>query len=332
MWSKLFDISIFEYEYTHKSVFWLMLIIPFILIWYFYNQKRNSNSINITTLENFEKKKINWFQIFKHTNFGLLIIAIALIISALAKPQDPNDIEDYKNKNIEGIDVVIALDVSGSMRADDFKPNRLESAKETAIEFINQRPNDRIGLVVYGTEAYTQAPLTHDHDLLKKLIQDIRFGILEDRTAIGSGLVTSVNRLVESESKSKVIILLSDGENTAGKTSPVEAAEIAAEFDITIYTIGIGKKNAGFFGVSNSVDENTLTEIATIGNGKYFRAQNKKELSNIYEEIDLMEKSKVKTLEYKMDPPEKYYGLLAWAILLILFSQTMNITILKSIN
>jgi Ca-activated chloride channel family protein len=263
------------------------------------------------------------------------VIGTTLAIVALAKPQDPEDVEDYKNKNIEGIDVVISLDVSGSMQADDFKPNRLESAKKTAIEFIDQRPNDRIGLVVYGTEAYTQAPLTHDHDLLKELIEDIDFGILAQQTAIGSGLITAVNRLIESDSKSKVIILLSDGVNNAGSVEPIDAAQIAKEFNITVYTIGIGKKNngSGFFSFAgDDVDEETLTQIASIANGKYFRAQNQKELQNIYEEIDLMEKSKVKTLEYKMDPPEKFYGILFWGLIFIILSTIINTTLLKSIN
>jgi Ca-activated chloride channel family protein len=222
------------------------------------------------------------------------------------------------------------------MQAEDFKPNRLESAKKTAIEFIDQRPNDRIGLVVYGTEAYTQAPLTHDHDLLKALIEKIDFGLFANQTAIGSGLITSINRLIESESKSKVIILLTDGVNNAGDTDPITAAGIAKEFGITVYTIGIGKKQqgGGFFniGTGDEIDEETLKEIAEIANGKYFRAQSQKELTNIYEEIDLMEKSKVKTLEYKIDPPEKFYGILFWGLALILFSSMINLTFLKSIN
>lgn len=335
MWNKLVDISIFDYDYANSGVFWLFLFIPLIIGWYIYKNTDKSKNVNISGLENFETSKINWILILKHINFSFLVIGTALAITALAKPQDPKDVEDYKNKNIEGIDVVISLDVSGSMQADDFKPNRLESAKKTAIEFIDQRPNDRIGLVVYGTEAYTQAPLTHDHDLLKELIEDIDFGILAEQTAIGSGLITAINRLIESDSKSKVIILLSDGVSNAGKVEPIAAAQIAKEFDITVYTIGIGKKNngSGFFSFAgDDVDEETLTEIANIANGKYFRAQSQKELQNIYEEIDLMEKSKVKTLEYKIDPPEKFYGILFWGILLLIISTVINSTLLKSIN
>lgn len=335
MWSKLFDISIFDYDYANSGVFWMFLFIPIIIIWYIYKDRDNSKNVNLSTLDNFNQSKVNWTLILKHINFSLLVIGTVLTITALAKPQDPKDVEDYKNKNIEGIDVVISLDVSGSMQADDFKPNRLESAKKTAIEFIDQRPNDRIGLVVYGTEAYTQAPLTHDHDLLKELIDDIDFGILAEQTAIGSGLITAINRLIESESKSKVIILLTDGINNAGKVDPITAAGIAKEFDITVYTIGIGKKNngSGFFSFTgDDVDEETLTQIATIANGKYFRAQSQKELQNIYEEIDLMEKSKVKTLEYKIDPPEKFYGILFWGILLLISSTLISSTLLKSIN
>lgn len=334
MWSKLFDISIFDYDYANRSAFWLLLVIPIIFVWYTYKDRDKSKNVNISTLDNFNQSKINWFLILKHINFSFLVIGTALAITALAKPQDPKDVEDYKNKNIEGIDVIISLDVSGSMQADDFKPNRLESAKKTAIEFIDQRPNDRIGLVVYGTEAYTQAPLTHDHDLLKELIENIDFGILAEQTAIGSGLITAINRLIESDSKSKVIILLTDGVNNAGKVDPITAAGIANEFNITVYTIGIGKKNSGsgFFSFTgDDVDEETLTEIASIANGKYFRAQNQKELQNIYEEIDLMEKSKVKTLEYKIDPPEKFYGILFWGILLLIGSTFISSTVLKSI-
>jgi len=343
MWTKLFDISLFDYEYVHKEAFWLLLIIPILILWYLLKEKDTGKNVNISTLDNFDEVPFNIFSFAKHFNFFISLIGLSLIIVTLAKPQDSKDVEKFNKKNIEGIDVILALDVSGSMMAEDFKPNRLESAKKTALEFIEERPNDRIGLVVYEGEAYTQAPLTNDHVLLHDLFLGIQSGLVAPGTAIGSGLITAVNRLRESDAKSKVIILLSDGVNNQGEVDPVTASEIAKEFGIRVYTIGIGKNGTAPmpmqtpFGkvmqqVKVEIDEALLNNISEITNCKYFRAKNEKELQSIYTEIDLLEKSKVSVIEFKTDPPEKYYGFLFVGLLLLLISKLISNTLLKSIN
>lgn len=343
MWSNLIDISIFDYEFVYKEFFWLLLVIPILIVWYIFKEQDSGKNVNISTLDNFESSKFSWASLLKHLNFFLTLIGIALVIGALAKPHDPVDVEEYNKKNIEGIDVIISLDVSGSMLAEDFKPNRLESAKKTALEFIDERPNDRIGLVVYEGEAYTQAPLTSDHDLLHDLFDQVESGMVAPGTAIGSGLITAVNRLRESDAKSKIIVLLTDGVNNQGEIDPIMASEIANEFGIRVYTIGVGKNGTApypmqtIFGtvmqqVPVEIDEALLKEIAGITNGKYFRAENEKQLQQIYEEIDLLEKSKVKVIEFKTDPPEKFYSLLFLGILILLLSKLVSNTLLKSIN
>ena len=343
MWNKLFDISFFDYEYVYKDAFWLLLIIPILILWYILKENDKGKNVNISTLDNFDEPPFSFISLAKHFNFIIYLIGLALIIVTLSKPQDAKDVEKFNKKNIEGIDVILALDVSGSMMAEDFKPNRLESAKKTALEFIEERPNDRIGLVVYEGEAYTQAPLTNDHALLHDLFLGVQSGLVAPGTAIGSGLITAVNRLRESDAKSKVIILLSDGVNNQGEIDPITASEIAKEFGIRVYTIGVGKNGTAPlpmqtpFGivmqqVEVEIDEKLLNSISEITNGKYFRAKNEKELQSIYTEIDLLEKSKVSVIEFKTDPPEKYYGFLFIGLLLLLISKLISNTLLKSIN
>lgn len=276
-------------------------------------------------------------------NLFLLLVGLTFVILALARPHLPSDIDEYKKKNMEGIDIVLAIDASGSMKAQDFKPNRLEAAKEVAIDFIDERPADRIGLVVFQAEAYTQAPLTTDHELLKSLFTEVQnTAIITDGTAIGEGLATSINRLRESDAKSKVIILLTDGVNNSGDTDPLTAANVAKENNICVYTIGVGQDGTAPYPVETpfgtvmqdiavDIDEELMTEIADYTGGKYYRAKNEAELEKIYDEIDLLEKSKVKVLEFKVSPPEKYYGLLLLGIFLILVYRTFQHTLLKSI-
>jgi len=343
MWRKLFEISFLDYEYVHKEAFWLLLIIPILIGWYILKENDKGKNINLSTLDNFDDSSFSFIGLFKHLNFFLSLIGLALIIITISKPQDAQDVEKYNQKNIEGIDVILAIDVSGSMLAEDFKPNRLESAKKTALEFIDQRPNDRIGLVVYEGEAYTQAPLTNDHVLLHDLFEQIQSGLVNGGTAIGSGLITAVNRLRESDAKSKVIVLLTDGVNNQGEVDPITASQIASEFGIRVYTIGVGKNGTAPFPMQTifgtvmqqipvEIDEDLLKNIADITNAKYFRAKNEKQLQSIYAEIDLLEKSKVKVIEFKTDPPEKYYGFLFIGLLVLLVSKVISNTLLKSIN
>jgi Ca-activated chloride channel family protein len=340
----LFDIALFSYTFVYKQVFWLFLIIPVLVFWYLKRENLVSNfhRVNFSSLKSFGKNGFNFIAFVRHLNFLFLLIGLSLIILALARPHDDKDIDEFKKKNIEGIDIVMAMDVSGSMLAQDFKPNRLEAAKTVAIDFIKERPSDRIGLVLYEGEAYTKVPLTTDHNLLISAFDEVQTGMVAQGTAIGTGILTAINRLETSDAKSKVIILLTDGVNNAGEVDPITAAQIAKEYGIRIYTIGVGQEGMApypmpsLFGtimqnVPVEIDEELLTEIANITGTKYFRAKNQDELSGIYKEIDKLEKSKVRVLEFKTDPPEKFYSFLVWALIFIITSKIISNTILKSI-
>lgn len=340
----LVDIPIFDYSYVYKYVFWLFLIIPILIFWYLRREHVESGfqRIHFSSLKGFKTENFNVIAFVKHLNFFLFLIGISFLILALARPRNEDEVDEYKNKNIEGIDVVLAMDVSGSMLAEDFKPNRLEAAKSVAADFISKRPNDRIGLVLYEGEAYTKMPLTTDHALLTNALEEVETGLVANGTAIGVGLGVAINRLKDSEAKSKVIILLTDGVNNSGDLDPITAAQIAKEYGIRVYTIGVGQEGMAPFPVSTAfgtvmrsvpveIDEELLTQIAEITGTKYFRAKDQEELERIYEEIDLLEKSKVRVLEYRIDPPEKYYALLIWALILILVSKLISNTLLKSI-
>ena len=261
-----------------------------------------------------------------------------MLIFALARPQSSNKLQ---KSTTEGIDIMISLDISTSMLAMDFKPNRMEAAKEVAINFIQGRPNDRIGLVIFAAESFTQCPLTIDHAVLINLFRDIRTGMLEDGTAIGDGLATAVNRIKDSDSKSKVIILLSDGENNRGQIAPLTAAEIARTFGVRVYTIGVGTIGTAPFPINTvfgqqvqnmevKIDEAMLKEIATLTGGHYFRATDKNKLEEIYKEIDAMEKTKTEIQEYTKKGEEfLIFALLAFIFLLseILLRNTVLRTI-----
>ena len=339
--NSIFDISPFAYEYAQKEAFWLFLLIPAIVVWYLYNESSVFKHINFSSLQNFEEKSFNFIAFFRHMNLFLFLTGLTFIILALARPHLPTDITEYQKKNMEGIDIVLAIDVSSSMLAQDFKPDRLEAAKQISIDFIDQRPADRIGLVLFQGDAYTQAPLTNDHELLKSVFDQVRTGMVNDGTAIGDGLIVAINRLNESDAKSKVIILLTDGVNNSG-SDPLEAAVIAKDNRICIYTIGVGKDGMAPYPVQTpfgtmlqdmpvEIDEELMTNISEFTGGSYYRAKNNADLEGIYAEIDQLEKSKVKTLEFKNHPPEKYYGMLLLGIFLILANKTIHHTFLKSI-
>ena len=335
----IYKISPFIYEYDQAEAFWAFLMIPALIAWYIYRRRMSFDQINMSSTANFTKKKFSWIAFFRHLNFAGLLIGFSYIILALARPHSPIDVDEYRKKNIEGIDIVISLDVSQSMLAEDLKPNRLAAAKEVAKEFIEDRPTDRIGLVLYEAEAFTQSPMTTDHELLLEQLEKVETGQVTPGTAIGEGLMCAVTRLQESEAKSKVVILMTDGLNNSGKTTPMEAAEIAKHMGITVYTIGMGAEGSApmpIFGGFNAsvpvqIDEELLTSIANMTGGKYFRATNKTELKHVYEEIDKMEKSKVKVLDFKVNPPERYYGFLILGILLVLSYKINDHTFLKHI-
>jgi Ca-activated chloride channel homolog len=298
--------------FADPEYFWLMLLIPAAVGWYVYRLRRHHATLQISTFKPFSHLSPGLRIYSRYILFGLRLLATCFIIIALARPQTNMSRQDI---SVEGIDIMLATDISSTMLAEDLKPNRLEAAKDVAVEFINSRPDDRIGLVIFSGESFTQCPLTTDHSKLINLFNDIKFGLIDDGTAIGDGLATAVSRLKESKARSKVIILLTDGVNNMGAIDPQSAAEIASMYGIRIYTIGAG--TIGYapapirtpFGIQYAqqevkIDEPLLKKISAMTNGKYFRATNKKKLEEIYKEIDRMEKSKIDVTEFKRKKEE----------------------------
>lgn len=322
------------FDYFHNIEFaqpWLLglfVLLPVLIFWYYRTNNRRSASIAVSSMA--AKGLGSWKASFRHMPFVFRLLALSAIIVALAKPQTRDEQERAEG---EGIDIVLCIDVSGSMTAQDLSPNRLEAAKNVAVDFVNKRLTDRIGIVIFSGESFTQCPLTTDHDVLVSAIQNIRNGLLEDGTAIGSGLSTSVDRLRGGTSKSKVVVLLTDGENNGGLIDPKTAKEIAKTFGIRVYTIGVvGAEGTAQQPVNTplgvvmqsqkvSIDEKMLTEIASETGGKYFRARDNKSLSEIYTTIDGLEKSKVeitKTIHFQ----DKFFPL-AMAAILFLFIEVL---------
>lgn len=298
-----------DISFANPGFLWLLLLLPPLAwyLWYFRNKYRASVRFYSMTQFNTSIHGLKWFlAIF---NPYLRILALAFFIVAMARPQTSSSWQDISS---EGIDIVISLDISTSMLAEDLKPNRLEASKDVAIDFIDERPNDRIGLVVFSGESFTQCPLTTDHDVLKNLFKDLKCGMLKDGTAVGLGLATAINRLKESQAKSKVIILLTDGSNNAGEMAPLTAADIARKFGIRVYTIGVGTKGLApypfkdplsgrtvYQNVEVRIDEKTMQDISSASGGKYFRATSTSKLKKIYKEIDQLEKTKFEVNEFK---------------------------------
>ena len=304
----------------------LLLLIPMIG-WYIWKLCKSQASLQVSSSEAFDAPgATSWKVYLRHVPFVLRMAAIAVLIIILARPQSTNS---WQNTSTEGIDIVMAMDISSSMLAQDFKPNRLEASKDVAASFINGRPNDNIGLVVFAAESFTQCPLTTDHTVLLNLFKDIQPGIIQDGTAIGLGLANSVSRIKDSQAKSKVIILLTDGVNNAGEIAPVTAAENAKTFGIRIYAIGGGTQGSApypfqtAFGVQYQnipveIDEPTLKQIAATTGGQYFRATDNTSLKEIYSEIDKMEKTKISVQQYSKKQEEyKNWALLLFALLLV---------------
>ncbi|MCS2893237.1 VWA domain-containing protein [Parabacteroides faecis] len=304
----------------------LLLLIPMIG-WYIWKLCKSQASLQVSSSEAFDAPgATSWKVYLRHVPFALRMAAIAVLIIILARPQSTNS---WQNTSTEGIDIVMAMDISSSMLAQDFKPNRLEASKDVAASFINGRPNDNIGLVVFAAESFTQCPLTTDHTVLLNLFKDIQPGIIQDGTAIGLGLANAVSRIKDSQAKSKVIILLTDGVNNAGEIAPVTAAEIAKTFGIRVYAIGVGTQGTApypfqtAFGVQYQdipveIDEPTLKQIASTTGGQYFRATDNNSLKEIYSEIDKMEKTKISVQQYSKKQEEyKNWALLLFALLLV---------------
>jgi len=316
----------------------LLLLIPFFIFWQWKKYRQQYAELKMSSLASVKGSKTLKAKLRPFLNV-LKIISFGLLVVAFARPQDTLKEEKITT---EGIDIVLVTDISGSMLARDFKPDRLEASKNTGIEFIEARSNDRIGLVVFAGESFTQCPLTTDHDVLKKMLSEVKSGLIEDGTAIGMGLATAVNRLKDNESKSKTIILLTDGVNNKGFILPLTAAETAKEFDIKVYTIGVGSEGTAPFpqrdifgrtvlqNIQVQLDEKLLKEIASITGGKYFKAKNNKSLQKIYEEIDQLEKTEVEVTSIKRYK-ELFHPYAILAALLLIFDVLLRQTFFRGI-
>lgn len=318
-----------------EYLYLLLLIIP-VVVWYILKRNKRYPTIQVSNSFAFEGTRKSWKERMEHLPFILRILAFILIVVVLARPQSSNS---WRNVSTEGIDIVMTLDISSSMLAEDLKPNRLEAAKNVAANFIAGRPNDNIGLVVFSAESFTQCPLTTDHKVLLNLFGGLQSGMIEDGTAIGLGLANAVNRLKDSKAKSKVIILLTDGTNNSGDIDPITAAGLAKTFGIRVYTIGIGTRGTApypfqtAYGVQYEnidvvIDEEPLKQIASITGGEYYRATNNTSLRGIYNEIDKLEKTKLNVQQYSKKYEE--YRIFALVALFLLISEMLvRNTVLK---
>jgi len=315
----------------------LLLLIPMIG-WYIWKLHKSQASIQLSSIEGFSKAPNTLRTYLRHVPFILRVLAFTFLVIALARPQTTNK---WSTATTEGIDIMMSLDISSSMLAQDLQPNRLDAAKDVAASFINGRPNDNIGLVIFAKESFTQCPLTLDHAVLLNLLKDVKCGMLEDMTAIGHGLATAVSRLKDSKAKSKVIILLTDGSNNAGEIAPMTAAEIAKTFGVRVYTIAVGTNGQAPYPYQTAmgvkmiqipveIDEKVLTQIAQLTGGQYFRATNNKALKEIYQEIDQMEKSKMSVQEYS-NRYEEYARFAMIGLAFFLLELLLRYTLLKNI-
>lgn len=318
-------------------LFLLLLLIPYI-IWYILKRKKNEATLQISDARVYAHTPKSYKIYLLHLPFALRIIALVMIILVLARPQST---DSWQNTEMEGIDIMLTIDVSTSMLAEDLKPNRLEAAKDVAAAFINGRPNDNIGLVLFAGETFTQCPLTTDHTVLLNLIHSVKTGMIQDGTAVGMGLANAVSRLKDSQAKSKVIILLTDGTNNMGDISPLTAAEIAKQYGIRVYTVGVGTNGTApypyptamgiqYVNVPVEIDEKALTQIARITDGQYYRATSSSKLKEVYQEIDKLEKTKLNVKEFsKREEEYRLFALIAF--LCILLEVLLRNSILKKI-
>ena len=327
-------------EFAQPKILWFLLLLVPLIAYYIYHNRQGGAAIIVSTTQSLKRAPKSWRYYLRHTPFALRCTALTLIVVAIARPQSA---EHYTNTTTEGIDIVLAVDVSTSMLAKDFTPDRLSVAKDVAADFISDRTGDRIGLVVFAGESFTQSPLTTDQSSLQTMINRIRSGVIDDGTAIGNGLATSINRLRESDAKSKVVILLTDGVNNRGEISPLTAAQIAKDLGIKVYTIGIGKQGTAPYPLFDErgrevdvvemkveIDEKILREIASLTGGEYFRATNKQTLMAVYEKINTLEKSTVE-IENRTLMHEEYLIFVLWALAALLLEFIIERIVLKRI-
>ena len=319
-------------------LFLLLLLIP-VIGWYIWRLRNQDASLQVSSVSTLHRQPKTTHIYLLHVPFVLRVAAITLLSVALARPQLSNR---WQSESTEGIDIMMALDISGTMLAEDFKPTRLEAAKEVATNFVLARPNDQIGLVVFAGESFTQCPLTTDHAALVNLFRSVKFGMIEDGTAIGLGLANAVNRMKDSQTKSKVIILLTDGSNNRGDIDPQTAAEIARAFDIRVYAIGVGSHGQSraliqtpmgpqYATVDGEFDEETLRRIAATTGGEYFRATDNNSLKRIYEQIDQMEKTKLRVREFSKRS-EHFMPFLLAALACLLLDILLRHFVLKTLT
>ncbi len=330
-------------EFANKEyLFLLLLVIPYIL-WYAMYRKKTEPTMRMSDTFAFRDAPKSWKVRLMPLSMLLRVTAFTMIVVALARPQTQNS---WKNKTVEGIDIMLAMDVSTSMLAEDLKPNRIEAAKQVASEFISGRPDDNIGLSIFAGEAFTQCPMTTDHASLLNLLQSVRTdiaarGLIEDGTAIGMGLANAVSRLKDSKAKSKVVILLTDGSNNRGDISPMTAADIAKSLGIRVYTIGVGTNKVApypmpvaggvqYVNIPVEIDNKTLSDIAHATDGDFYRATNTKELRKIYSEIDQLEKSKLNVKKFSKKY-EAYQPFALAALIALLVELLLRITIFRRI-
>ena len=312
--------------FAHPYYFLLLLLLIPAILWYVLKRKQRYASLQVSNTFAFKQMPKTWKQRCQHLPFVLRCLVFSLVVVVLARPQS---VDSWQNTSTEGIDIVVALDISTSMLAEDLKPNRLEAAKSIASSFVADRHNDNIGLVLFAGESFTHCPLTTDHAVLMNLFGSIQCGMIEDGTAIGLGLANAVSRVKDSQAKSKVIILLTDGTNNRGDIDPLTAAELAKTFGIRVYTIGVGKKGKApypfqtangvvYQNVEVNIDEEPLKQIASLTGGVYFRATDNATLAGIYQEIDQLEKTKMQVREYSKRQEEfRPFALAAFLMLLI---------------
>ena len=322
--------------FNNPEYLWLLLVLVPMIGWYIYKQYQSDASLQVSSTEPFHKMPKTRKHYLFLLVFALRCVALAFLVIAIARPQSTNS---FRSESTEGIDIMLSLDISGTMLAEDLKPNRLEAAKEVATKFIADRPDDNIGLVVFAGESFTQCPLTTDHGVLINLLNAVEFGVIEDGTAIGLGLANAVNRIKDSQAKSKVIILLTDGSNNRGDIAPLTAAEIAKKFGVRVYTIAVGKHGMApypfptpfgiqYQNVPVEIDEEVLQQIAQMTGGSFFRATDNASLGAIYAEIDQMEKTKLQVREYKKRN-EEFFPYLLTALLLLVAEILIRNTLLR---
>lgn len=328
----------FGFEFANPKYFLLLVLLLPMILWYIFKEKKSHADLQFSSLRAFRGIRHAGRVWLRHVLFALKVLAIVFLVTALARPQSSNSWQTYTS---EGIDIVLGLDISTSMLARDFSPDRLEAAKEVATKFILERPQDRIGLVVFAGESFTQCPLTTDQAVLVNLLREVQSGMIEDGTAIGLGLANAVNRLKDSPAKSKVVILLTDGVNNRGAIAPVTAAELAKTYGIRVYTIGVGTYGEAPYPVPSpfgvqlqnmrvEIDEDVLRQIATVTGGQYFRATDNSKLEQIYKEIDQLEKSKMEVKHFSKKQ-EQYFWFGLIGVLLLVGEALLRYTLLRKI-